>query len=216
MRRGTIEFCTINSSLHSVSEIPQRFAEAREQLLSAKLRKELHWGEISAPEQLSEHAVALAADVQPAGGADAGASGRIVLMYAPGHADTWGGDFRCVVYVKTPLEMSIALDPLITEVAWDWLCDSLRIADAAHSFLSGTVTKNVSQGFGSLRTGQDHALLELRASWTVTSGFREQAEAWGLVISHFAGLPVEEGVIPFQRGGFAGGGVRALGSGEAF
>jgi hypothetical protein len=90
-------------------------------------------------------------------------------------------------------------DPLLPEVGWNWLLDSLQEADALYSAPSGTVTRVSSASFGKLSSRHDESDVEIRASWspilTSPDELLAHIQAWCNFISEVAGLqPVAEGV----------------------
>jgi len=186
------------------------FEAAAAQLRSARLRRELQIREIPAPERIAPRSVAFAADVvhssaKAADGSTDGdgdspyGSGRLILMHDPSSFDEWGSPFRIVCFAQAPLEMEIGVDPFIADVAWSWLIDALESRGAAYTYASGTATKTLSTGFGTLEAQGDAAQIEIRASWTplgstVGGGFGVHAEAWGELLCLLAGLPPHEGV----------------------
>lgn len=179
------------------------FEAAAEQLRSAGFRRELQVREIPAPERIAPHSVAFAAgvirgtasaSVDEPGDSPFGA-GRLVLMHDPASADEWGGDFRIVCFAQAPLEMEIGVDPFIADVAWSWLVDALETRGAEYTYASGTATKTLSTGFGTLEAQGDAAQIEIRASWTpLGTDFGAHAEAWSELLCLLAGLPHEEGL----------------------
>lgn len=177
---------------------PAEFTEAVEQIRGARLRSELSVREIPAPERIAPHSFALAAGIARGSDSDDDAidspygAGRFVLMHDPASADEWGGPFRIVCFAQAPLEMEIGVDPFITEVTRSWLTDALDTRVADYDALSGTVTKTLSSGFGSLAARGDAAQIELRASWTPHGpGFDAHAAAWSELLCMLAGLPAE-------------------------
>lgn len=183
------------------------FEAAAAQLRSARLRRELEVREIPAPERIAPRSIALAAGVahgssrpaadhpaEPQGDSPYGA-GRLILLHDPASADDWGGPFRIVCFAQAPLEMEIGVDPFIADVAWSWLVDALDSRGAEYTYASGTATKTLSTGFGTLEAQGDAAQIEIRASWTpLGDGFAAHAEAWGELLCLLAGLPHQEGV----------------------
>ena len=182
---------------------PVDFDAAAAQLRGAALRRELVSREIPAPERIAPRAIALAAGVVGGSGhvptpedldSPYGA-GRIVLMHDPDSAEEWGGDFRIVCFAQAPLEVEIGVDPFISDVAWSWLVDALGSRGAQYTYLSGTATKTLSSGFGTLESRGDSAQIELRASWTpLGDDFAVHAEAWSELLCLLAGLPHHEGI----------------------
>ncbi len=180
------------------------FSAAADQIRGARLRSELRTREIPAPERIAPHSVALAAGVARGSLADESSedvidspygAGRLILMFDPASADEWGGPFRIVCFAQAPLEVEIGVDPFISDVAWSWLVDALDSRGAGYSYLSGTATKTLSSGFGTLESQGDAAQIELRASWTPSGdNFAAHAEAWSELLCLLAGLPHQEGV----------------------
>lgn len=182
---------------------PRAFTVAADQMRNATLRSELRTREIPAPERIAPYSVALAAGVTRGGGPgddddvldSSYGAGRMILMYSPESTDEWGGPFRIVCFAQAPLEVEIGVDPFISDVAWSWLVDALDSRGAEYTFLSGTATKTLSSGFGSLESQGDAAQIELRASWTpLGEDLAAHAEAWSELLCLLAGLPHHEGV----------------------
>ncbi|QIK64632.1 DUF3000 domain-containing protein [Leucobacter viscericola] len=182
---------------------PLEFTAAADQIRGATLRRELKMREIPAPERIAPYSIALAAGVARGAEDDtaddvidsAYGAGRIILMYDPESSEEWGGPFRIVCFAQAPLEVEIGVDPFISDVAWSWLVDALDSRGANYTYLSGTATKTLSSGFGSLEAQGDAAQIELRASWTPTGdNFAVHAEAWSELLCLLAGLPHQEGV----------------------
>lgn len=215
-RRGNERSSHANSSLRHVNAVrgdEARFEAAAAQLHSAKFRSELQVREIAAPERIAPRSIALAAGIvqgstHPADDGDSPyGAGRLILMHDPGSAEDWGGEFRIVCFAQAPLEMEIGIDPFIADVAWSWLTDALASRGAAYHFASGTATKTLSTGFGTLADQGDAAQIEIRASWTpIDDNFAAHAEAWSELLCLLAGLPHHEGVASLgsqraRRGG---------------
>lgn len=187
-----------------IGETTIDFGVASEQIRSARLRSELVSQEIPAPERIAPQSLALAAGVSRGARADAGdavaldsvyGAGRLILMHDPDSVEEWGGAFRIVCFAHAPLEVEIGVDPFISDVAWSWLVDALDSRDASYTYLSGTATKTLSTGFGTLEARGDAAQIELRASWTpLGDDFTAHAEAWSELLCLLAGLPQEEGI----------------------
>ncbi|PRI12138.1 DUF3000 domain-containing protein [Leucobacter massiliensis] len=182
---------------------PVEFSVAADQIRHAQLREELVVREIPAPERIAPRSVALAAGVArgprrgltPDGSIDSHhGAGRLVLMHDPDSEPEWGAPYRLVCFAQAPLEVEIGVDPFISDVAWSWLVDALDARGARYDYLSGTATKTLSSGFGTLEHQGDAAQIELRASWTpLGEEFAAHAEAWSELLCLLAGLPQREG-----------------------
>jgi hypothetical protein len=127
-------------------------------------RPELAFEEEPAPRRLAPYAAAIAASVLE-GDTEIG-WGKFVLLYDPaGHAG-WAGQFRIIAYVRAELDPEIAADPLIAEVGWSWLLEALDARATGYRETSGTVTRVVTEGFGSKQDEPLSTGFELRASWS--------------------------------------------------
>ena len=182
------------------------FEAAAAQMRAARFRSELHVREIPAPERIAPRSVAFSAGVaqgkvhpvEGSGDSPFGA-GRLVLMHDPASSSDWGGPFRIVCFAQAPLEVEIGVDPFIADVAWSWLIDALHSRAALYTFASGTATKTLSTGFGTLEEQDDTAQIEIRASWTpLGDDFSPHGEAWSELLCLLAGLPQQEGVASLR------------------
>lgn len=158
--------------------------------------------EIPAPASLAPEALALAGDVRP----DAGAvdspygTGRLILLHDLTEPDAWSGPWRIVCFAQAPLESEIGTDPMLADVAWSWLLDALQTRGASFHSASGTATKTLSKGFGSLASEGDGAQIELRASWSPAGDITPHIDAWAELVCMLAGLPPgSEGVAVFGQ-----------------
>jgi hypothetical protein len=105
--------------------------------------------------------------------------------------------------MRATVDSDMQADPLLPEVGWNWLLDSLQEADALYSAPSGTVTRVSSASFGKLSSRHDESEVEIRASWspilTTPEELIPHVQAWCNFISEVAGLqPVAEGVAPIN------------------
>jgi len=157
----------------------------------ATFRDDLTVREIPAPAGLAPHALALAADVRPeaSGNDSAYGTGRFILLHDPDEPAQWNGTWRIVCFAQAPLEPEIGMDALLADVTWSWLTDALQAHAATYHSPSGTATKTLSKGFGSLADEGDGAQIELRASWTPTANLTAHVEAWAELVCMLAGLP---------------------------
>ena len=94
-----------------------------------------------------------------------------------------------MIFAQAPLETEIGTDPLLADVTWSWLVDALDSRGAGYHSASGTATKTLSKGFGSLAAEGDGAQIELRASWSPEGAIGAHVEAWAELVCMLAGLP---------------------------
>ena len=167
------------------------FARAVDELRTTSFRDDLLVREIPAPAGLAPEAFALAADVRPdeAGVDSPYGIGRFILLHDPEEPEPWDAPWRIVCFAQAPLETEIGSDPLLADVAWSWLIDALASRGSAYHSASGTATKTLSKGFGSLAAQGDGAQIELRASWSPAGPFGPHVEAWAELVCMLAGLP---------------------------
>lgn len=166
------------------------FSRVADELRATTFRADIVVREISAPQGLAPFSLALAADVRPDQNGDSiYGTGRFVLLHDPDSPPAWGGPWRIVIFAQAPLEAEIGTDPLLADVTWSWLVDALDSRDAVYHSASGTSTKTISKGFGSLAAEGDGAQIELRSSWTPDAPFRPHVEAWAELVGMLAGLP---------------------------
>ena len=175
---------------------PAEFAAALESLRRTKFRPEISVTESPAPQRLAPHAVALTAEFIE--GDEELASGRWVLLHDPAGVESWEGHFRVVTYVRAVLEPDLASDPLLTGVAWTWLEEALAAEDVEVTALGGTVTRVLSESFGSLGDRDVSGQVEIRASWTPVgdpASMGAHSHAWSVLLAQAAGLlPLPQGV----------------------
>jgi hypothetical protein len=181
-----------------------QFNRLIEQLRTATPRPEISLEEVPAPQKLATYSFAFTADVSNGLLGDAEdeiASGRFVLLHEPGGQDTWEGEFRCVTFLSADVDEAMQEDPLLPEVGWSWLLDSLKSAGCNFNAPSGTVTRVSSASFGKLSPRNDDSEIEIRASWTPiikeSSEIIAHIEAWCNLIGEVAGLPpIIDGMAP--------------------
>lgn len=180
--------------------MPADFAAALASLRDATLRPEITVEETPAPARLAPHAVALVGEVTGDDGTEL-ASGRFVLLHDPAGQEPWGGTFRIVSFVRACVEMEMATDPVLAEVAWSWLTEALDEHSAAWIAPSGTVTRTASQSFGSLQDRPPVGEAEVRASWTPCDlDLGAHLAAWASLLAHLGGLPpIPAGVAVLGR-----------------
>jgi hypothetical protein len=96
----------------------------------------------------------------------------------------------------------MAADPMLCNIGWTWLMESLKANGCDFTAPSGTVTKVASASFGTLENLEEDSELEVRASWTPTSGAQiaNHIKAWVELLEMSAGLaPIPDGVTQLSR-----------------
>jgi hypothetical protein len=190
------------------------FHAARETL--AELRDDIVFEDSPAPRRIAPYAAALGATAYRGseGGADQGSAdededeeigtGRLVLLYDPDGQPGWTGVFRLVAFVRTEIEEEIAADPLLGEVGWSWLTDALETHAPGFTAASGTVTRVITEGFGSKSDEPPRTEFELRASWSPPedTDLGVNVAAWFDLLAAAAGLPDQPpGTTALRPGG---------------
>jgi hypothetical protein len=178
------------------------FEEMIDLLRTFTPRNEIILEEVPAPQKLAAYSFAFTADISNGALGDSEdevASGRFVILHEPGGQETWEGDFRCVTFMRADVDSEMQEDPLLPEVGWNWLLDSLNATGAMYNAPSGTVTRVSSASFGKLSPRNDESEIEIRASWSPVITSPDQmfahVQAWCNLITEVAGLPpLPEGV----------------------
>lgn len=176
-------------------ETPAAFTEALASLKGLRPRSEVVVTETPAPTRLAPYAVALSAEITV--GDDDLATGRLVLLHDPAGQEAWAGTSRFVLYLRATVEDEIAQEPMLCDVAWSWLTESLESRGASYTAANGTVTRTASQGFGGMSEEPPRSEVEVRASWTPTGAdpvggdAGAHALAWTDLLAKAAGLPPE-------------------------
>ena len=172
------------------------FERALASLRAVRFRPEFTVDEGPAPQRLAPHAVSLVADFVEDD--EELASGRFVLLHDPEGVQAWEGTFRAVVFIKAVLEPDLATDPLLTGVAWAWLLEALDEQAGPRAALGGTVTRVMSESFGSLGDRDVTGSVEIRASWTPLGDpddLGDEVAAWAAAMAQASGLlPLPPGV----------------------
>lgn len=188
--------------MRSIATGTDAFAQAVEQLRTIEARPEFEIDETPAPQRLAPAAVAFTAEMSDPD-SDL-ASGRFVLLHDPDGVEEWDGCFRCVIFVRAALEPDLLDDPLLHDVGWSWLCESLAARGCRTTQLGGTVTRSSGRSFGTMSERPADGYVEIRASWTpgeapdtgeVLDDLGQHASAWVDLLGQAAGLaPVPQGV----------------------
>ena len=174
------------------SQAAAEFVSTSQTLKFAAMRDELVIEQIPSPQNLASSSIAFSANIQDDSAGVHGdmGTGRFILMHEPQDQEQWGGRFRIVCFVKSPLETDLGSDDMISDVSWDWLTEALARHGAEYANAAGTATRIISSGFGSLAGQSDHAELEMRASWSPVGGdISRHFEAWQDLVCIMSGLP---------------------------
>lgn len=187
----------MSTDQQAFSTQPPEFVAAVESMHRAQLRSELSLGTITPPQRLAPFSHAVGVEVvRPETQfvpveSEGDAFGRLILLFDPKDGE-WDSPLRLVAYVQADMEADVASDPLLPEVAWEWLEEGLTTAGAAYSQLGGTVTTTASARFGDLKGAPLQYDVQLRASWTATEAdLSAHVEGFANVLESLAGLPPE-------------------------
>ena len=179
-------------------DAPEEFLGAVQRLRAARLRPEVTVEEVPAPQRIAPYAVAFTADVDDHG--DDVATGRFVLLHDPSGHQAWSGTYRAVTFVRATLESDVGNDPMLGQIGWTWLEESLTAAGAEHIAAGGTVTRVVSDSFGALANRPVTVEIEVRASWTPVDDVVRHFEGWAALLCTVGGLPpLPPGVAALPR-----------------
>ncbi|MGP6173028.1 DUF3000 domain-containing protein [Corynebacterium sp. A21] len=185
---------------------PKAFSEAVESMHAAVLRSEISLGTIRPPQRLAPFSHAIGLEILRAEGetvptdTEGDAFGRLILLHDPQSDDAWSGSMRMVAFIQADMDDAVAADPLLPDVAWQWLNEGLEQGEADFTNLGGTVTSTSSVRFGDIGGPPRAYQLELRASWTAAdNNLAPHVAAFAHVLANVAGLP-PEGVTELGRG----------------
>ncbi len=175
----------------------QRFSEKIAEIRRHLWRPEVTLSDVPAPHRLAPYTSAMTAEIEHAG-AEVG-SGRLVILHDPQGDPAWPGCYRVVAFVRATLESDLADDPMLPDVAWSWLEESL--AEAPHAALGGTVTRSSGHSFGQMAGEPVTGQVEVRASWSPTGegSLLPHALAWIGLMEAAAGLPPAVTPAPMLR-----------------
>ena len=184
---------------------PQPFRDAVESMHAAHVRAEISLGDIRPPQKLAplSHAIGLEVvhpetDLVPET-SEGDAFGRLILLHDPRAEESWSGSMRLVAYIQADMDADVASDPLLPQVAWQWLTEGFEDCGAGYSNLGGTVTTTNSVRYGEIGGPPEAFQLEMRASWTASGDdLSPHVEAFSRVLANVAGLP-PEGVAQLGR-----------------
>lgn len=202
------------------TDTPEYFEEAVRSMSEAKVRSGISIADIRPPRNLAPLSHAIGLEVirddeddqampseysQPTPDAAGDAFGRLILLHDPEGEEAWRGKkMRLVAYIQADMDASVASDPLLPDVAWDWLTEELDAPGCDYIDLGGTVTSTASVRYGEIGGPPRAFQLEMRASWTATgSDLSAHVKAFAQVLSNVAGLP-PEGVTSLHAGAHHG------------
>ncbi len=178
------------------SSLPSEFSAAVESMHDVNLRPEITLGTIRPPQRPAPYSHAIGLEVSkgnddaPTNRPDGDAFGRLILLHSPEAEEAWEGSMRLVAYIQADMDDAVANDPLLPDVAWQWLNESLAEAGAGFTNLGGTVTSTASVRFGEIGGPPRAYQLEMRASWTADGiDLSSHVEAFSAVLALVAGLP---------------------------
>ena len=97
------------------------FEKISSDILKIKPRNEITLTQVPAPQKLAPNAMALSAEVS-----EVTATGRFVLLHDPSGQEGWGGQFRCVTFIRSEIDSEMAADPVLCDLGWSYLVDSLE------------------------------------------------------------------------------------------
>ncbi|WP_420099096.1 DUF3000 domain-containing protein [Corynebacterium sp.] len=199
-------------TVDAAEAVPGPFREAVTSMHAAPVRSGITVTDIRPPRKLApySHAIGLEVDRLPDGpdgpgttgvfGHDGGeaavptdsdgdAFGRLILLHDPKGSEG-PGMMKLVAYIQADLDSAVAEDPMLPEVAWDWLTEGLH--GTSFSDLGGTVTATASSRFGDIGGPANAFQIEMRASWTADGpDLSGHVTAFATVLANVAGLPPE-------------------------
>jgi len=175
---------------------------------SAPLRAGINLTEVRAPQRLAPYSYAVGLEVDRApddsvetalaqsfgDSFDIGdAFGRLILLHDPA-GDEGPGLLRIVAYIQADMDAATVEDPLLPDVAWEWLTDGLdgQLAGPGTGYkdLGGTVSSTTSVRHGDIGGPPLTYQLEMRASWSATgTDLSGHVIAFAEVLASVAGLP---------------------------
>lgn len=183
---------------HGSDAWPADFSAAVESMHAASLRPEIALGTIRPPQRPAPFSHAIGLEVAHPDeehvpvDSEGDAFGRLILLHSPAAQEAWEGSMRLVAYIQADMDDAVASDPLLPDVAWQWLNESFAEKDARYTNLGGTVTSTASVRFGEIGGPPRAYQLEMRASWTAEgTDLSHHVEAFANVLAHVAGLPPE-------------------------
>lgn len=183
------------------NDVPEPFAQGLMSLRTAARQIPLTLKEIPGPSRAAAFAVALSGSLpDPVDPDNEIADGNFVVLYDLDD-DGGPGRFKVIVMVRAELDAEMSIDPMLPDVAWTWLEESLDRCTQYASELGGAVTRTITTNHGRSRAHEGSVELELRASWTAsTSDLGEHLHAWAQTLHNCAGQPLLlDGITTLHR-----------------
>lgn len=164
-------------------------AEFEDLVNQVNFRDELQVIAAPAPKKLAPFGISLLGEIETK---EHFADSRIVVLYNPDGDPAWNATARIIIFIKADIESELADDPLILQIAWQWLNEALAKHGASAEEISGTVTRTSAKGFGAIDE-ESPSTIEIRASWSPTdlSALSQHILAWGELVCTAAGLDPE-------------------------
>lgn len=164
-------------------------------LRNLAVRAEFNIVQIPAPKGIAPESVAISIEVSHELSVDHGVS-RLVFCRDDTSPEGWHGPYRIIGYAKSAIELDMARDEYFEELPWQWLLESLRRVGAGLQHEAGTTTTVISTGHGNLVAQPQHAEVEIRASWSPSSGdARQHTLGWIETLALISGLNPEDAIV---------------------
>lgn len=164
-------------------------------LQALEVRSEFNIVQIPAPKGIAPEALAVSIEVSHELPVDHGVS-RLVFCRDDSNPEGWHGALRIIGYAKSAIELEMARDEYFEELPWQWLLESLRRVGAGMQQEAGTTTTVISTGHGNLAAQSQHAEVEIRASWSPSSGdARQHTLGWIETLALLSGLNPEDAIV---------------------
>lgn len=181
------------------AEVPAPFAAGVAALRAAQVRPDVTVREVLAPVRIAPFAHAISVELVADG--EELATGRLVLLFDPAGQPAWEGSFRLVGFLRADIDSEMASDPLLPDVCWAWLLESLEAHRASSRAAAGTVTTTASHRYGTMSGVAPVHELELRCSWSPQDAqLAEHLEAFCDLVAGLAGRPpTTDGVRVLRR-----------------
>ncbi len=175
--------------------ISEPFVSFVSPLEALEVRSEFNIVQIPAPKGIAPEALAISIEVSHELPVDHGVS-RLVFCRDDSSPEGWHGALRIIGYAKSAIELEMARDEYFEELPWQWLLESLRRVGAGLQHEAGTTTTVISTGHGNLAAQPQHAEVEIRASWSPSSGdARQHTLGWIETLALLSGLNPEDAIV---------------------